>query len=153
MGFQFELDVRELTEYVERLEAAAKDVTLAGRGVLSQYSGLIVREAQRLVPKKTWRLHNSIQVGPTSESRATHTARATVQATAPYAGFVEFGTVHMAPRSYMRPAIAKYRGEYQKAILKAGTQLLTRSGAQQAIRGRQHRFTKKAAVATAQRRQ
>lgn len=34
-----------------------------------------------------------------------------VTASAPYAGFLEFGTSQMAERPFMRPAVAKHRGK------------------------------------------
>ncbi len=60
-----------------------------------------------------------------------------IVAAAPYSGFVEFGTVNMAPQPFMRPALAKYRRAFQNDIAEAGAELVgSKTAARAATRGR-----------------
>lgn len=60
-------------------------------------------DAKRIVPVRTGRLRNSIGIsdpGPRS---------VVVDATAPYAGYVELGTRYMRAQPYLRPALYRRR--------------------------------------------
>lgn len=136
MSFAFTLDMTDLTRYADRLEQAAGDISLAGRSALFQASTKVVQTAKQLVPVRTGNLRDSIGLAPGTEGGRTGTALVSVVATAPYAGYVEFGTVHMAPRPYMRPALARHKGEAQDGIMAAAVQLLgTKTAARKALAG------------------
>ncbi len=67
MPFEFDLDVRELDEYRQRLEAAGGTVGVAARGVVQNYSNKVSIEAKRLAPVDTGRLRDSIEPDRRSE--------------------------------------------------------------------------------------
>ncbi len=56
----------------------------------------IVEDAKRYAPVDTGRLRNSI-----------HREGDSIVVSAPYAGYVEFGTRNMAPQPFLRPALFK----------------------------------------------
>jgi HK97 gp10 family phage protein len=59
---------------------------------------------------ETGNLKNSVRV---LEANA---ERAVLGATAEYAAYLEFGTRHMAPRPYMRPAVDEHIGEIEEVM-------------------------------------
>lgn len=61
----------------------------------------IVSDAKQIVPVRTGRLQNSIQVAETREGGLV------IVALTSYASYVEFGTSRMFARPYLRPAIRK----------------------------------------------
>jgi HK97 gp10 family phage protein len=69
----------------------------------------IGRRAQRLVPKRTFALHDSISVDTTrSGARIVTTVRAGGRR-APYWEYVEKGTSRMRAQPYLRPALLQTR--------------------------------------------
>jgi hypothetical protein len=68
---------------------------------MQSLSGAMGRRAQRLVPKRTWALHDSIENETTVEGSRI-VARVTVGTG--YWSYVERGTSRMAAQPYMRPA-------------------------------------------------
>lgn len=135
MPFEFDLNVTELNQYQNQLERVAGEISLAARAVTSRYTDLIVKEAKRLVPVDTGRLRDSITADTQGEASRT-VATGDIVADAPYAGFVEFGTVRMAPQPYMRPALAKYRRDFKNDLEKAGADVLgSRRAARSALTG------------------
>ena len=143
-GFEFTLDVGEVAEYAQRLEAAADDISLAARGITNTYAEAIVQEARRRVHVITGRLRGSIHITRTSSSGAL--AIADVAADAPYAGYEEFGTVHRPPHPYMRPAVDKYRKPYRDAIAEVARSMALPKG----VPGAPRRFGKSSAVRAAE---
>jgi HK97 gp10 family phage protein len=85
----------------------------------------MVKAAQQTVPVKTGRLRASIGIGSTTVT--TRRATADVEARTHYAAFVEFGTVNMAPRAYMRTAARQITPGFKRAAAVVGTEALTRS--------------------------
>lgn len=71
----------------------------------------IISDARRVVPVATGRLRSSIglQVPPSQEGNR---VTATIEATAPYAAYVELGTKNTRPRPYLGPAAEAARRKY-----------------------------------------
>ena len=63
----------------------------------------IAKHAQRLAPVRTGFLRSKIR------ARKTKAKGATVEALAPYSGYVEFGTYKMPAQPFLRPAIDQHR--------------------------------------------
>ena len=93
--------MKGLEKALKALEAAPETLRQIGAQELSDGADRIVALARQIVPVKTGRLQQSIDVKELKPSELT----VTVGASAPYAGFVEYGTSRMAERPYMRPAI------------------------------------------------
>lgn len=70
--------------------------------IVQQGAGRLRDHAKNVVPVRTARLKNSIQV--TSFKRTSTGAEATVGPNTEYEMYVEYGTSRMAARPYMRPA-------------------------------------------------
>lgn len=99
------------------------------RDALHEGAGLIVAEAQRLVPYDTGNLHDSIKVTDDRDARLYGKVNgagisvfvgpvgSTEDGDAFYAQFVEFGTRYMGAQPFMRPAIASKRPLAEKLIL------------------------------------
>ena len=68
--------------------------------------------ARQLVPKDTWKLHDSIvtQVVRTGKE-------AEILVLTDYAAYVEYGTYKMAAQPYLAPAIAQHAEELSAAII------------------------------------
>ena len=118
-GFEFNLDTTEFGDYAKVLLAAGGKVASAGVLVNLTYAMKVRDTARDLVPFDTGRLHDSIAV--VDRGLATD-----IVADAPYAGFVEFGTVRMAPRPFLRPAMRKHRKGYRQALLNVSVGVLRR---------------------------
>jgi len=71
----------------------------------------VVREAKRIVPVDTGHLRSNIFVREESFNKFE------LVASTPYASYVEYGTVNMVARPYIRPALYRYSGTYGKKIL------------------------------------
>lgn len=69
-----------------------------------------VQESKRIVAVKTGFLKNSIFV------REHDFNKFEIVASAPYAGYVEYGTSKMRAQPYLRPALMKYADSYEKDI-------------------------------------
>jgi hypothetical protein len=74
---------------------------------------------------KTGRLRASIGIGTVSSEA--NSVAATVEARTSYAAFVEFGTVRMAPRAYMRTSAKVITPGFKRAAELIGVEALTRS--------------------------
>ena len=84
----------------------------------------MAKAAQQTVPVRTGRLRASIGIGSVRVS--SKQASATVEARTPYAAFVEFGTVNMAPRAYMRTAAHQITPRFVRSAAQIGAEALTR---------------------------
>lgn len=120
----FTLDMTDFQRYADQLEAAAGP-NPAIRGALTRYSARVVADAKRLAPVDTGRLRNSIGTTAAGESGMLGSQSVSVVATAPYAGFVEFGTSRNPPQPYMRPAVARHRPAFLNELAEAGAAALT----------------------------
>jgi HK97 gp10 family phage protein len=85
------------------LEAAAVEVPALASGVMRQAGDNTVKWAKELAPVRTGDLKNSIGVVYDTSNYLWFEAGPT----APYGGYVEYGTVHMAPHPYMGPAFER----------------------------------------------
>jgi HK97 gp10 family phage protein len=131
---EFRLDVSELQVLVGRLEKKAGGISLEARAVSHDYADKMVKEAKRLVPVDTGTLRQSIRVTPDTEAGRARIAAAGIEAEAPYAGFVEFGTARMRPQPYIRPAVRKYTKPYLNELADVGRDLLgTKTAARKAF--------------------
>ncbi len=136
MSFTFDVKVTELAELADDLAQGSEDIRQVLLPVQRKWAGYMVREARRIVPVRTGRLRASIRVGPDREAGRTGAAAATIIADAPYAGFVEFGTVRMSPRPYLRPAVNKYARKYRDDLIDTAGQLITKKKARARLKGR-----------------
>lgn len=147
MASSFSIDTLELEAFVETLERAAGQVSLEARSAAFKTARKIVRTAKRRVPVRTGRLRSSIAVSPDTEAGRAGVSIAGVVASAPYAGFVEFGTSRMRPRPYLRPAFEKHRPEFIEELSDIGIDLLGGRGrggvgrTKKTIGGQKERFS------------
>ena len=118
-SFEFDLDTDELTAYSKVLAKAGRKVGQAGERVTVTFGQRIVDSAQDIVAVDSGELHDSIGLLERSGG-------GDVVATAPHAGFVEFGTVNMPPQPFLRPAFRKHRKGYRQALLNVSVGLLSR---------------------------
>ncbi len=107
-----------------RLDFGGKPVTfaMARQMDIAAFEGAqqVRRLAQRLVPVDTGHLRSTIQIDK-ERSRVWN-----VGALAFYAGFVEFGTIHMDAQPYMRPAIAASRSTILRGMSDRGGRVVRR---------------------------
>lgn len=113
MSFQYKLDTRELDALAVQFAVAAKLAPGVFDEVTEAAAAWVEAEAKRKVPVDSGDLQRSIG----------H-EKGAIFAGEPYAGFVEFGTAHMRPQPYLRPAIDAARGPYRKALGQAGAALM-----------------------------
>lgn len=85
------------SEVIGRLRGITKDVERTQIYRLNQAIEPAWELSRKLVPYRTGFLHDSIYTEVDAK-------RAKLIASAPYAGYVEFGTRKMAARPYLRPA-------------------------------------------------
>ena len=127
---EFQVQADDLSRYVLQLEAAAGQVSKAGRRNAGKWARVAAGVARQRVPVDTGTLQRSIGV------REGVSGIMELTAEAPYAGFVEFGTSRMRPRPYMRPAMAAVRKQFQEEIAQIGASLLgSPTAARQAMVG------------------
>lgn len=69
----------------------------------------IARRGQRLVPKRTWQLHDTFGVETEQRGDAVTTRVSVGGALAPYWREVEYGTSKMAAQPYLTPALLQSR--------------------------------------------
>jgi bacteriophage protein of unknown function (DUF646) len=108
-----------VTKSIDITELAAIGAKLAAirprtEQVLAKGAGDIAAQAAVIAPIRTGHLRASIKPRRVSSDEYAVTAGAA------YAGFVEYGTVHMRPRPYMRPATDAVIPSVEKALLEVG---------------------------------
>jgi HK97 gp10 family phage protein len=84
------------------LQVAEDSIFTLGTKLDRATKEIFIPNAKRYVPKKTGDLERSI--GGMVEVSSTQ-IYVSLQATQPYAGYVEFGSSRMSPRPYLRPAM------------------------------------------------
>ncbi|MEM3891736.1 MAG: HK97 gp10 family phage protein [Nitrososphaerales archaeon] len=103
-------------EGLKRVDSAlwrlGKTLLLLSDEALKVASEVCVEEAQRLAPVRTGRLRSSVRV---LERGGDYTV---VGSDVLYAPFVEYGTMRMAPRPYLRPAVEKAREAVEELFVK-----------------------------------
>ena len=87
--------IRRVVERLEEIKDKAEGFIEQG---IEEAGRECVERAKELVPVRTGRLRDSIGM------RRIGAGKIVVEAKAPYAGYVEYGTRYMKPRPYMRPA-------------------------------------------------
>jgi len=105
---EFELNIEEGEDPV--MNETLGDIEQDAWAILDQGGQDIVETAQDIVHVKTGALMMSIYyevAGPTG---------LVIGASVPYAGFQEYGTVYMAPNSFLRPAIAEHQPMIQAEL-------------------------------------
>ena len=126
-SFEFDLDTTELTDYSKVLAGAGRKLGKVGDGITRGTGKAIVDTAQDIVAFDSGELHDSIGLIERSGG-------VDVVATAGHAGFIEFGTVHMPPQPFLRPAFRQHRDGYRKALLAASVGVLSRKSFVGAVR-------------------
>ncbi len=94
---------------VEGLGRAGEEVLDEVDGLLGRVAGAVAAKARDYAPVRTGRLRESI------ESKRAGRLRYLVRASAPYAGYVEFGTSRTPPRRYMQRALAEALNAFSAA--------------------------------------
>ncbi|MEM4417831.1 MAG: HK97 gp10 family phage protein [Nitrososphaerota archaeon] len=84
----------------DRLEKAGWEVLGQVSKLMGSMAVRVEAAARELCPVRTGRLRASIKAGREGPLRYV------VEASAPYAGYVEFGTSRMPPKPFMGPAIS-----------------------------------------------
>lgn len=79
----------------------------AGAAGIEAGAAIIAAQARQLAPRRTGRLAASIVPTPVG-----------VAVTAPYAGFVEFGTVYMQAEAYLEPAVERTKPAVEQVVTK-----------------------------------
>lgn len=98
---QFDIFAIGMAEALAEVAAIGKVATPSGKKALQDLGPQMVAEAQILVPKDTWALHDSIDFRKTERGISLFAGMY-------YAYFVEYGTRYMRAQPYLRPVLAKY---------------------------------------------
>lgn len=93
-----EVKVEGLERFVEGMRGFRVDVQTAIREASEWTAMEAANRARSRAPVRTGRLRGSIQT-------LTASAESKVQVTAPYAGYVEFGTRRMRAQPFLRPSV------------------------------------------------
>lgn len=112
-----EIDVGDAVRALERLSDALGDLTPATRSIAAQAAA----QGRLAAPRRSGRLSRSVR----AEAGA---ARASVVATAPYAGFVHHGTRHMDARPFLRRADRVLHEDAQRQVEREVDQAIRRTG-------------------------
>lgn len=112
MPFQVRVDVTQAVALLQRLGSNIN--SSIPQQTLQAGADQLVESAKGVAPVLTGRLRDSIH---TTEASAT---RAVVEASAEYAGFVEYGTSRMSAEPYITPSIP----EAVRVIQETATRLL-----------------------------
>ncbi len=106
VALKMEIEQKDINQLIFKATQYEVKKQLAVKALVERYTTLIYKEAIRLVPVDTGNLRDSIYTvldqgirGPSGEIRTDTTS---------YAIFVEFGTVFMDARPYMRQAFQRY---------------------------------------------
>jgi HK97 gp10 family phage protein len=102
-------DLSELNTLAADLGKATAATAAAAAIAVTKTAHDIETTAKALCPVDTGNLRNSI-------STDIHGLEAEVGPTASYGGYVELGTVKMAPRAYLGPALDRHAPEFVAAI-------------------------------------
>jgi len=95
------VEVRGVKQAVEGVGEAAESIVSDLEKVLGRAAAYTALRARAYAPERTGRLRRSI------ESRRVGRLTYSVTASAPYAGYVEFGTSRSPPRRFMQRAVAE----------------------------------------------
>lgn len=109
-GRDIQVTVKGLDKFIEALPNIPHKQTMSDE--LNFAMKYCFEEAKRVVPVRTGFLKRSIEKRKESEFVRV------VKASAGYAGFVEFGTPRMAPRSFMRRGAVKAKNYLEKQLAK-----------------------------------
>lgn len=115
MADSIHVDTSELRELAVDLALAGARVGAAAAGVVRKTAFDVVATAQQLVPVDTGATRASIGVDFEGDGRSASMA-ATVGPTTDYAPHLEYGTVNMAPRPFMGPALDRHTPVFVEAL-------------------------------------
>lgn len=132
MGTKVTLDLKGLSDYIERIVAAGKDVDAITDAALTDAAQIVQTEMQRLVPqpgksksgRATGNLRDNIKIDGPNVNGNYHwieigvipSKGLTDANTARYANAVEFGKANMPAQSYIRAGAEKSKGAARKAL-------------------------------------
>lgn len=132
-GTKANVDVSDLENFEARLRAAAADIGRAMRPVEKAAAAKFADLARAKAPRGVVASRNSQRYGPLHQQigvRMTGTPEGQKPmvhiGTAFYGLFLEYGTVKMRRRPFIRPAIRKVRPEFRDAAIAEAMRLLTR---------------------------
>lgn len=95
----------------DQFQSAPKKLDKSMDEGLNELALLVARESKRIVPVKTGLLRSMIFV------RRLDFNKYEIVAATHYANYVEYGTWKMVARPYLRPALYRYSGTWQKKVL------------------------------------
>lgn len=95
-----------------RMQALSKDIEAQALAALAEGAQAVADTARSLAPKRTGELQSSIRVVEGDDG-------VTVEATAPHAAFVEFGTLKQPARPFLAPALAACRPAIVERVARA----------------------------------
>jgi HK97 gp10 family phage protein len=107
--------IEELNKVAADLATAGQRVGAKGSTVLRAYAHLIEGTGKQFAPRDTGATANSIGVDFTGDGRS-NVMGADIGPTTSYSPFVEWGTIHMAPRAFMGPALDRHSPGYLAAV-------------------------------------
>lgn len=93
-------------------KSAASDAELATlvEPAIRSLMGAMLTRAKRLVPKRTWRLHDTLSTEVTREGGVVVGVLSAGSSEVTYARFVELGTSRQKAQPYLRPALLQTHG-------------------------------------------
>lgn len=109
--------MNDITAYAAELRAHADHLEERASAAVRKAALDTMRDAKILAPVDTGNLRNSITTDATPRA-----LRATVEATAEYATYQEFGTWKMAPQPFMGPATDRHEPPFLEAIAQLAEQ-------------------------------
>ena len=112
MSFTLRYEVIGLQQIQAKLAQAPDAMRRILRKALQEMAQVTKDEAQHLVPVDTGFLRSSIFYRTNAELEMV------IGASAPYAGFVEYGTRYMRAQPFMRPALQNTRQQYMFLLIR-----------------------------------
>jgi HK97 gp10 family phage protein len=105
-----QIEVQGEEELRQLLEKAPREIRKAAHEVTAEIAEQIKSVAERICPVRTGYLRSTIF------KKDIGFMECAVGVMASYAVYVEFGTSHMAPRSFLRPAVVSVQHEFAPTL-------------------------------------
>jgi len=109
--------------------AITKAVRIRTKMAAEIFADGVLRDMQSLVPKRTWALHNSLEVKPSAGILAGGIFHVVIVAGMPYWIFVEHGTSRMEARPFIMPALLMNQPEFERLMKRAVAEAVVSLGA------------------------
>jgi HK97 gp10 family phage protein len=109
---QIKVTVKNAAGLARKLRALGQSYAQAAPHAIQEAAELVAETAKALAPKRTGKLAGSIEVVADHDG-------ASVVAEAPYASFVEFGTLKKPARPFLGPALRSQKGEVLRRLIEA----------------------------------